>query len=124
MPSPRPMALPALLRACRHVALLAGPTPASRIAALPRLVRAVARGHYTAVSKGQLALLAVALGYLLLPFDLTPEALLGVFGLVDDAVVASWLVMSLGTVTGDYLRWEARMPRPGDPAVARSHVVR
>jgi uncharacterized membrane protein YkvA (DUF1232 family) len=43
--------------------------------------------------------------YLVSPVDLLPE-LLPLIGVTDDAGVAVWLLTSVSTVTGQYLRWE------------------
>lgn len=68
-----------------------GPSMVERAQAVPRLVRAVRSGEYTGTSVGRLLMIAGAAGYLVSPVDLLPEALLGAFGLADDAVVGSWL---------------------------------
>jgi uncharacterized membrane protein YkvA (DUF1232 family) len=78
-----------------------------------------------------------ALGWLLSPVDLMPEAVLGVFGLLDDAMIVSWLVTAVVTETEEYLAWEkgiATSPSaatPGAPApesavrgdTVRGHVI-
>ena len=45
------------------------------------------------------------------PFAVVPEAFLSVFGLADDAVVASWIAAALVNETENFLRWE----RTGSP---------
>jgi uncharacterized membrane protein YkvA (DUF1232 family) len=85
-----------------------GPAIAVRMACLPRLTRAVARGEYTGVSPAHLALLAAAAAYVVSPVDLLPEALVGVVGLADDAVVLAWLARTLAHDTDRFLEWERR----------------
>lgn len=83
-----------------------GPSLGDRLRALPRLSSAVARGHYTGATTSRLLLMVAALGYVLTPLDLMPEAVLGIVGLFDDAFVASWLVAAIVTETEDFLSWE------------------
>lgn len=85
-----------------------GPSFADRVACLPRMTKAVARGQYTGVSAGHLALLAAAAAYVVSPVDLLPEALVGVIGLADDAVVLAWLAKTLAEDTDRFLEWERR----------------
>ena len=83
-----------------------GPSMLERAQAMPRLVRAVRSGEYTGTSFCRLAMMLGASGYLVSPVDLIPEALLGAFGLADDAVVGSWLAAQLVTETEEFLSWE------------------
>ncbi|GAA4123896.1 hypothetical protein GCM10022415_29480 [Knoellia locipacati] len=83
-----------------------GPSMVERAQAVPRLVKAVRSGEYTGTSVGRLLMIAGAAGYLVSPVDLLPEALLGAFGLADDAVVGSWLAAQLVTETEAFLEWE------------------
>lgn len=83
-----------------------GPSMVERAQAVPRLVRAVRSGEYTGTSVGRLLMIAGAAGYLVSPVDLLPEALLGAFGLADDAMVGSWLAAQLVTETEAFLEWE------------------
>ncbi|PSL56036.1 uncharacterized protein DUF1232 [Saccharothrix carnea] len=73
-----------------------------RAKALPRLLRErKAYGLPTTTP----ATWAFAALYLVSPIDLLPE-LLPLIGVTDDAGVAVWLLTSVSTVTGQYLRWE------------------
>ena len=91
-----------------------GPTGfLARLAALPRLVLDVATGRYTGISRSRLLLIALAVGYVLSPIDLLPEALLTVPGLADDALVAGWVVTALLAATAGYQAW-----RRGEPDAA------
>lgn len=85
-----------------------GPSISVRVASLPRMTKAVARGEYTGVSAGHLGLLAAAAAYVVSPIDLLPEALVGVVGLADDAVVLAWLAKALVEDTDRFLAWEHR----------------
>lgn len=90
------------------------PSLLQRVLALPRLVRAVRSGRYHGMSSGQLTLMLLGLGYVVSPIDVVPEGLLLVVGLVDDAVVLSWLAVSLVRETEDFIAWEqAGSPAPG-----------
>lgn len=132
MTSPRLSLIRNLVHALRLATRPGGPSLAERLASLPRLVRSVARGEYAGATTGRLLLMVAALGWLLSPVDLVPEAVLGVFGLVDDAMVASWLVAAVVRETEDFLSWE-RSPvadaggregvRAGSARTVPGHVV-
>jgi len=82
-----------------------------RAAALPRLLRAARQGAYPELPKSRMALWALALVYLVSPIDILPE-LLPIIGVADDAGVAVWLLTSVSTATGLYLRRERdQLPR-------------
>jgi uncharacterized membrane protein YkvA (DUF1232 family) len=103
--SRRFLALSALWAALRG--RLPGPALADRLRAVPAMTRDVASGRFTGVARGRLVATAAALAYLVVPLDVIPEALLGVVGLVDDAVVAAWAAGSLLDATGRYLAWRS-----------------
>jgi uncharacterized membrane protein YkvA (DUF1232 family) len=73
-----------------------------RAKALPRLLRQ--RKAY-GLPTTTMATWAFAVVYLVSPVDLLPE-LLPLIGVTDDAGVAVWLLTSVSTVAGQYLRWE------------------
>ena len=83
------------------------PSLASRVQAVPRLVRATLSGRYVGTTRGRLGLLAAAAAYIVSPVDLVPEAILPVLGTVDDAVVISWAIKTLVEETDRFLAWEA-----------------
>jgi uncharacterized membrane protein YkvA (DUF1232 family) len=85
-----------------------------RARALPRMLRAAKAEGYTAVSGGQKALWVLALVYLVSPIDVLPE-FLPVIGVADDAGVGVWLLTSVSTAAGLYLRHERE--RRGLPPV-------
>lgn len=77
-----------------------------RLGALPRLVRATVRGEYHGTTRARLFMIAAAVAYIVSPIDVMPEALFSVLGLVDDAVLASWIAASLVNETEAFLAWE------------------
>ena len=81
----------ALLKAVRPVMEPGSPGLGERAGSVPRLVRATLTGRYTGVSKGRLALMLAAAGYIVSPLDMIPEAVIPVLGIADDALVLSWL---------------------------------
>jgi uncharacterized membrane protein YkvA (DUF1232 family) len=106
MASPRLSIIRNLFAAFRLASRPGGPSVGERLSSLPRLVRAVARGEYVGATTGRLLLMVGALAWLVSPLDLLPEAVLGVFGLVDDAVIASWLVTTVVNETEAFIGWE------------------
>jgi uncharacterized membrane protein YkvA (DUF1232 family) len=85
-----------------------------RAKALPRLLRDVRRGAYTDLPKSRTFLWVLALVYLISPVDILPD-LLPIIGVTDDAGVAVWLLTSVSTAAGLYLRKERQQLDP-DPA--------
>lgn len=90
----------------------------TRLASLPRLVWATLRGEYAGTSRARLAGIAVALIYVVSPVDLFPEMVLPLLGLVDDALVVSWIAASLINETESFLGWEDERAR-----TVRGHLV-
>ena len=103
------------------------PSLASRIQAVPRLVRATLSGRYVGTTRGRLGLLAGAVAYIVSPVDLVPEAVLPVLGTVDDAFVISWAIKTLVEETDRFLAWEAGEgldgPSRGSARTIRGGVV-
>ncbi|MGK5443411.1 YkvA family protein [Micromonospora sp. URMC 105] len=83
-----------------------GPSLGQRLAALPRMIRATTRGEYDGGLR--LAMMTAATAYVLSPVDVVPELFLTVFGLVDDAVMVTWLAGSVLAETERFLEWEDR----------------
>lgn len=111
----------ALLKAVRPVMEPGSPGLGERAGSVPRLVRATLNGSYTGVSKGRLALMLVATGYIVSPLDLIPEAIVPVLGIADDALVLSWLATRFVEETERFLEWEAArtgMPYAGAPGAS------
>ena len=84
-----------------------GPSIATRVAAIPRMVRATVRGEYRGASIGTLGLMGLAAAYVVSPADLVPEVFFGLFGVADDAVVVTWLAAAVVAATEDFLAWES-----------------
>jgi len=83
-----------------------GPSLSKRLAALPRMLKATAKGEYDGGMR--VALMAAATAYVVSPIDLIPEAFLLVLGLVDDAVMIAWLAGTVLSETERFLEWEKR----------------
>jgi uncharacterized membrane protein YkvA (DUF1232 family) len=77
-----------------------------RIAAVPRMIGATARGEYD--GKSRLAMVLVSAVYIVSPVDLVPEGFLFLLGLVDDAAVAAFLAGALLDETERFLEWERK----------------
>lgn len=86
-----------------------GPSLPKRLAALPRMIRATARGEYDGGKR--LILMAAAAAYVVSPIDLVPEAFLFVLGLADDAVMIVWLAGTVLSETERFLEWEKQRDR-------------
>jgi uncharacterized membrane protein YkvA (DUF1232 family) len=86
------------------------PGLAERVQAVPRMVGDALSGRYAALGRGRLALLALAVAYLVSPVDLVPEAIVPLLGFADDGVVALWLAGAFLVETDRYLAWESERP--------------
>lgn len=86
-----------------------GPSISKRLAALPRMLKATAKGEYDGGLR--IALMAAATAYVVSPIDLVPEAFLWVLGLADDAVMITWLAGTVLSETERFLEWEKRRDR-------------
>jgi uncharacterized membrane protein YkvA (DUF1232 family) len=104
----------ALWRALVHGARPGAPGFGDRLRALPRMISGALSGRYARLSRRRIALLVLALAYLVSPVDLVPEVFLGLLGLGDDALVALWLGGALLVETDRYLAWEREQPRVVD----------
>jgi uncharacterized membrane protein YkvA (DUF1232 family) len=81
-----------------------GPSVGQRLSALPRMLKATAKGEYDGGVR--VAMMAAATAYVVSPIDFIPEAFFLIFGLADDAVMITWLAGSLLSETGRFLEWE------------------
>lgn len=111
----RAVRLTTFYRAARIAMRPGGPSLGERLASLPRLVSSSLSGKYAGTSAGRLAVMAAAVAYVVSPIDLVPEGALLLFGVLDDAMVLSWLAAALVTETESFLTWE----RGGEPTQAR-----
>ncbi len=119
-PASRLMVVGAVYKAVQKAMRPGGPSLGDRASALPRMAKAVASGDYVGVSKGRLALMAAAAGYIASPIDLIPEAFAPVLGLADDAVVLGWLATQVVEETEAFLEWERSVGRsPSGPGRGR-----
>lgn len=109
----------ALARAARLATRPGGPSLGERVTSVPRLVAAVRSGDYRGTSMAKIGLLVAGAAYVASPVDLVPEALLGVVGLADDAMVLGWVATTLVEETDRFLEWERTTgrARPGAPTV-------
>jgi len=86
-----------------------GPSISKRLAALPRMLAATAKGQYDGGLR--VAMMAAATAYVISPIDLIPEAFLLVVGLADDAVMITWLAGTVLAETERFLEWEKQRDR-------------
>jgi uncharacterized membrane protein YkvA (DUF1232 family) len=86
-----------------------GPSIGKRLAALPRMMKATARGEYDGGMR--VALMAAATAYVISPIDVIPEAFFLIFGLADDALMITWLAGAVLSETARYLEWEKKRAR-------------
>ncbi len=118
--SSRSAAVIALARALRGARRPGEAGIGESLRAVPRWVAATVTGRYPGTSKGQLVALAGAVLYTVSPLDLVPE-FIPVFGVLDDAVVVTWLAGRLLTESAGFLTWERTVGQEQD--VVPGHVV-
>ncbi|WP_067173902.1 YkvA family protein [Microtetraspora niveoalba] len=92
-------------RAYREVSKPGSPGLLTRFKAVPRMIRGTLKGNYPHLGKGQLAMFAAGLAYIVSPVDAIPDFLIGI-GVVDDFGVLIWLVSSMLAASGRYVEWE------------------
>lgn len=81
-----------------------------RARAIPGLIRAMRTGAYADLPQSRLFVWGIAAVYLISPIDVLPD-FLPIIGIADDAGVAAWLLTSVSTAAGLYLRHERdRLP--------------
>lgn len=110
----RVVLLTTFYRATRLAMRPDGPSVVQRLSSVPRLVSSALSGRYSGTSVGRLAMMAAAVVYVISPIDLMPEGALLLFGVLDDAMVLTWLAAALVTETESFLTWE----RGGVPEAA------
>jgi uncharacterized membrane protein YkvA (DUF1232 family) len=86
-----------------------GPSLGKRLAAMPRMMKATAKGEYDGGMR--IALMAAATAYVVSPIDVIPEAFLLVAGLADDALMITWLAGTVLAETERFLEWEKERAR-------------
>ncbi len=100
------------------------PSVGERLRALPRMVSAAVRGEYAGLPLGRLLGMVGALVYVMSPVDLVPEGLLGVFGLVDDAMLVTWLAGAIVSDTEAFITWERGLHPNGGAAAGAAAGAR
>lgn len=103
-------ALMGVASAIRSASRPGAPGLGERLAALPRMARAILTKRYTGLDPSKLLIMLAAVGYVVSPIDLMPEAVLFIAGIGDDALVVGWLAVTIINATDDFLDWE----RTGD----------
>jgi uncharacterized membrane protein YkvA (DUF1232 family) len=74
------------------------------------MLGAAVTGRYPALSRGRLALVGLALAYLVSPVDVLPEVVIPLLGFADDGVIALWLGGTFLAETERFLAWEREQP--------------
>lgn len=92
-------------KAYRDISRPGTPGLGARIRAFPRMIGAASRGEYRDLGKGKLAMLGMAIVYIVSPVDVVPDFFLGI-GIVDDFGVFLWLASTLLGEGGRYVEWE------------------
>lgn len=88
----------------RAFASSGGPSLGRRMGALPRMFWQTIAGRYDGA--GRLLLVLLATAYVVSPFDLVPEMVFLLPGLVDDAFIITWLAGAVLGETERFLNWE------------------
>ncbi|RUR57174.1 YkvA family protein [Vreelandella populi] len=78
------------------------------------MTRDVISGRFRPVPWSAFGMMALALAYLVMPFDLIPDFLL-LIGLVDDVIIVGWLLNRIDQRLADYRAW-----KQGDIDIASS----
>jgi uncharacterized membrane protein YkvA (DUF1232 family) len=81
-----------------------------RLSILGRLVAAYARGSYRVVPFKTMLTIIAAVLYFLNPFDLVPDAILGI-GLMDDLAVLTCVYKSAQQELTKFIQWEKLLDR-------------
>jgi len=115
--SPRRLAaLRTLWRAVTASRRAGAPALGELASAVPRMAGNTLSGRCRQLTRGKLALLVLAVAYIISPVDLVPELVLGPIGLIDDGALALWLAGALLTESERFVDWE----RAGRPVVVDS----
>src|SRR5262245_8382917 len=76
------------------------------VAAFLRLLRAWSQGRYARFPLRSIALLALALGYVVSPIDLVPD-FIPFIGVIDDGVVLALVLRALRKDVAPFVEWES-----------------
>ncbi|MFC7367543.1 YkvA family protein [Vreelandella zhaodongensis] len=69
------------------------------------MTRDVLRGDFRPIPWSAFGMMALALAYLVMPFDLIPDFLV-IIGLVDDVLIIGWLLNRIDQRLSDYRAWK------------------
>lgn len=81
------------------------------------MTRDVIRGGFRPVPWRAFGLMALALGYLIMPFDLIPDFLILV-GILDDVIIVGWLLNRIDGHLDRYRLWKQRKNTHDSPLSA------
>lgn len=81
------------------------------------MTRDVLRGDFRPVPWAAFGTMALALAYLVMPFDLIPDFLI-LLGVVDDVLIVGWLLNRVDAQLADYRAWKFA----GEAATASSRT--
>lgn len=123
MRSRRIGALRALINRIQHGRAAGAPTLWQMVVGFPKLIGATMSGKYSQGSRPKIIGMLLAVVYILLPVDALPESIMGLFGLVDDAVVMTWLAGAVIDESTAYSRWRQSKTSVDSPDVVRSQVI-
>lgn len=79
----------------------------SFLSACLRMLKAYAKGEYTAIPWQSLVLIIASIVYFVMPVDVIPDFILGL-GLVDDAALLGWTLKAVKSTVDDFRAWESR----------------
>lgn len=81
------------------------------------MTRDVLRGNFRPVPWRAFGLMALALGYLILPFDLIPDFLV-LLGVLDDVMIVGWLLNRIDGQLEAYRLWKQHKDTQDSPSSA------
>lgn len=123
MRSRRLGALRALVNRIQHGRPEGAPTGWQMLTGLPSLIKETMTGKYSQGNKAKILGMLLAVVYLVSPFDAMPEALLSLVGLIDDAVVMTWLAGAVIDESTAYSQWR-QSPHVDDKSrIVESEIV-
>ncbi|TVP48844.1 MAG: DUF1232 domain-containing protein [Halomonas sp.] len=73
------------------------------------MTRDVLRGDFRPIPWSAFGMMALALAYLVMPFDLIPDFLL-LIGIIDDVIIVGWLLNRIDKRLEGYRAWKCAYP--------------